>query len=183
MNLSWIHVILLFGAVLGIAMIFGAGMLLSFHIELVLTNQTTVEYYENMGARKKYKKIHKTTKGFKTPYDVGVKENIWEVYGDNLWFKILVPTVIKSPVSGFYWENKKRKGELNMQQNTQNYSINLNNSNNNNNNSRKLFNIRQKLRNENSPENKNNYKFDVESNFDMGETQADMMAKIETTMY
>jgi hypothetical protein len=55
---------------------------------LLLTNQTTVEFYDNFFNKNK-------NKNKDNPYNIGVKSNIMSVLGENLWFAIFIPNFYK----------------------------------------------------------------------------------------
>jgi palmitoyltransferase len=73
-------------------------ILLSWHIFLLLTNQTTIEFYINIENRSIAK-----DRGifYKNPFDEGVRKNLRRVFGDNPWYRFLVPGLY-SPVEPKY---------------------------------------------------------------------------------
>ncbi|KAL7067115.1 DHHC zinc finger domain-containing protein [Cryptosporidium serpentis] len=85
-----------FSSVVSLSFTLGTGLLLCFHVYLLLTNQSTIEYRQNSFLRNYLEKRGKT---WKNPYDLGIKENIRQVMGTNnfpLLFFSCFPTQSKS---------------------------------------------------------------------------------------
>eukprot|EP00439_Symbiodinium_sp_Y106_P019547 s585_g2.t1 len=86
-TLSWLVSICIFCAIC---------LLGGFHLYLVLTNQTTIEFHTNMAGRQMARKrgeIHRN------PYDLGISRNFQQVFGPNkfLGFRWLLPYVARRP--------------------------------------------------------------------------------------
>jgi len=61
-----------------------------FHLYLVLTGQTTIEFHGNWLNARKAKKLNKT---FRNPYDMGWRRNWQQVYGTMPWWRaFLIPS-------------------------------------------------------------------------------------------
>lgn len=74
------------------------GILLVWHIYLIATNQTTIEFYINMENRSEAKR-----KGFvyKNPFNEGMRKNFRRVFGDTAWYWYLVPC-LHEPMDPMY---------------------------------------------------------------------------------
>ena len=89
------------------------GCLCSFHLYLVFTGQTTIEFHGNFMKRRRAKKLGQK---YRNPYDMGYKRNWQQVYGDyndrwSILLAILVPSrrepdFLPLPIGG---EDGKRK--------------------------------------------------------------------------
>ncbi|KAF7456414.1 DHHC zinc finger domain-containing protein [Cryptosporidium felis] len=77
---------LLFTAVLSISFAFGTGALFSFHIYLLVTNQSTIEYHRNTFFRK-----NNNGEQWINEFDRGLSNNIIEVMGTNKFPFIIFP--------------------------------------------------------------------------------------------
>ena len=69
-------------------------ILLGWHIYLILTNQTTIEFYINAADRLE---ARGTGAVFKNPYDLGWRKNIRRVFGDSPWYLATLPSVRDPP--------------------------------------------------------------------------------------
>lgn len=79
-----------FGAFLGVS------LLLAVHTYLLLTGQTTLEYYRSMYMREKLKKERKA---YSNPYDLGYYENFKSVFGNVNPLIAILPAVREPPGS------------------------------------------------------------------------------------
>lgn len=70
---------------LGISVI----LILAFHIYLILTAQTTIEFYGNLMKRSQYK-LRKMI--FKNPYSLGPKRNLQQIFGSGWIISWLLPS-------------------------------------------------------------------------------------------
>lgn len=74
-----------------------------FHLYLLLTGQTTIEFHGNFVNKRKAARLDKK---FKNPYDLGYKRNFQQVYGTQNVFKALFvpsrrePEFLPLPMSG-----------------------------------------------------------------------------------
>jgi hypothetical protein len=71
------------------ALLFAILMLGGFHIYLVLTAQTTIEFHANWSHRQRARKAGKK---WKNPYDQGWKRNWQQVYGSQHWLLAMLPS-------------------------------------------------------------------------------------------
>jgi len=76
----------------------GVGALLAIHTYLLLTGQTTLEYYRSMYAREKLKKERII---YKNPYDLGCYGNFRIVFGNMNPILAILPAVREPPDSNF----------------------------------------------------------------------------------
>jgi len=77
-------------------------LMLIAHGYLIITNQTTVEYFTNKGVGDDYKRGEKEKTLFKNPFDKGWRENVKRVFGAQtstaaVCFHVLLPTVLPIP--------------------------------------------------------------------------------------
>jgi len=86
-TLSWLICICIFLALC---------LLGGFHLYLVLTNQTTIEFHMNMAGRHMARKKGEL---FRNPYDLGMSRNFQQVFGPNrlLGFLWMMPYLAKRP--------------------------------------------------------------------------------------
>jgi palmitoyltransferase len=77
----------------------GVGILLVIHLYLLLTGQTTLEYYRSMHVREKLKRENQT---YKNPYDLGCYGNFRIVFGNMNPFLSILPAVREPPVDSNY---------------------------------------------------------------------------------
>ena len=66
----------------------GCLFLFIFHSYLILTNQTTLEFYINWDLRQEAKKMNII---YKNPFDQGYKKNIRRILTDIPWYQLLYP--------------------------------------------------------------------------------------------
>lgn len=78
---------LLFTSVLSISFSLGTGALLFFHIYLLVTNQSTIEYHQNLFSKKKPEESGSRINLF----DKGMPDNVKEVMGTNRFPLVLFP--------------------------------------------------------------------------------------------
>ncbi|KAH8582553.1 DHHC family palmitoyltransferase [Cryptosporidium sp. chipmunk genotype I] len=78
---------LLFSSVLSISFSLGTGALLFFHIYLLVTNQSTIEYHQNLFSRKSLNE----GKALLNQFDKGFSNNIKEIMGTNRFPLVLFP--------------------------------------------------------------------------------------------
>lgn len=71
------------------ALLFAILLLGGFHIYLVLTAQTTIEFHANWSHRTRARKAGKK---WKNPYDQGRKRNWQQVYGNQHWLLAMMPS-------------------------------------------------------------------------------------------
>ena len=66
---------------------FAVGILFFWHVYLVLTNQTTIEFYINLDEAS-----HAKSQGekYKNPFDKGWRRNLTRVFGDSPWYTYLL---------------------------------------------------------------------------------------------
>lgn len=74
----------------------GVGILLAVHTYLLLTGQTTLEYYRSMYIRDKLKKENKM---YKNPYDLGYRGNFKIVFGNASPLFAILPSIREPPDS------------------------------------------------------------------------------------
>ncbi|KAJ1607438.1 palmitoyltransferase-like protein [Cryptosporidium canis] len=77
---------LLFTSVLSISFSLGTGALLFFHIYLLATNQSTIEYHQNLFSKKNIETGNRTN-----IFDRGLSENVKEIMGTNRFPLVLFP--------------------------------------------------------------------------------------------
>ena len=100
-----------FHFVIACAMIFAAGFMLVWHLYLMATGQTTIEFYYN-----KWKAKEAASKGehWWTPYDLGWRRNIQEFFGVKKIWHVFIP--LPHPPYGdgtsFPTANAETKGDL-----------------------------------------------------------------------
>jgi hypothetical protein len=87
---SLITFLVCFGAYLGV------GILLSIHTYLLLTGQTTLEYYRSIYIREKLRKENKV---YKNPYDLGYYGNFKIVFGNMHPIIAILPAIREPPDS------------------------------------------------------------------------------------
>mmetsp|Transcript_16849 Transcript_16849/g.25340 ORF Transcript_16849/g.25340 Transcript_16849/m.25340 type:complete len:331 (-) Transcript_16849:55-1047(-) len=80
-------VILTFTVALSAAL--AVGILLGWHIYLILTNQTTIEFYINYENRSAARSSGIL---YKNPFDLGWRKNIKRVFGNSPWYYCLFPS-------------------------------------------------------------------------------------------
>ncbi|GIQ83228.1 hypothetical protein KIPB_004517 [Kipferlia bialata] len=92
--------VVFFGAILGFGLTASALYMLSFHVTLIKTNQTTIEFYDNAGNRRSAK-----NQGLEylSDYDLGVKANIRQVLGCSLGRAMLLPSILVPETDGTAW--------------------------------------------------------------------------------
>lgn len=68
-----------------------------FHVYLVLTNQTTIEFHSNMSNKEK---ARRRGEFYRNPYDLGRRHNFHQVFGPNNFYhlKWLLPCAASKPV-------------------------------------------------------------------------------------
>jgi hypothetical protein len=71
------------------ALLFAILLLGGFHVYLVLTAQTTIEFHANWSHRTRARKAGKK---WKNPYDQGRKRNWQQVYGSQHWLLAMMPS-------------------------------------------------------------------------------------------
>lgn len=81
---------LLLSAMLSISYSLGTGVLLFFHLHLLLTNQSTIEYHKNISIKKV---LERQGKHWVNKYDRGRLNNIREVMGTTKFPSILFPCI------------------------------------------------------------------------------------------
>merc|ERR1712126_714993 len=71
-------------------------MLGGFHMYLVLTNQTTIEFQFNMGMRREARKKGEL---YRNPFDLGRRRNFQEVFGPSpfIGFRWMLPCLAQRP--------------------------------------------------------------------------------------
>ena len=74
--------------------VISVSILLGWHIYLMLSNQTTIEFYMN-AADKLDARANGTV--FKNPYDLGWRKNIRRVFGDTPWYLSALPSLRDPP--------------------------------------------------------------------------------------
>lgn len=84
--------------VVALGALISVGLLLVWHCYLVLTNQTTIEFYVNIENRLEAKN---TKAVFENPFDQGFQKNIARLLGKKPWFYCLFPSS-HSPASPLY---------------------------------------------------------------------------------
>ncbi|KAG2372796.1 hypothetical protein C9374_013160 [Naegleria lovaniensis] len=110
---GWLTFVMVLSGSLGLTMTTFTG----WHVYLVLTNQTTIEFQFN-----KMKAVRSKSGGSDNPYNIGMKSNIQQVYGlatpeDSVlgWAKLLMlPNLQKSPVDGINYPTNQPKGGENV---------------------------------------------------------------------
>nr|CAG4709277.1 unnamed protein product [Naegleria fowleri] len=110
---GWLTFVMVLSGSLGLTMTTFTG----WHVYLVLTNQTTIEFQFN-----KMKSVRSKVSGSENPYNIGIKNNIQQVYGlaapeDSIfsWIKLLLlPNLQKSPVDGVNYPTNQPKGGENV---------------------------------------------------------------------
>lgn len=70
------------------------GLLGGFHVYLVFTNQTTIEFHGNVSQRREMKKLGER---FVNPYNLGCARNFVEVFGASRQFRWLFPYMAQPP--------------------------------------------------------------------------------------
>lgn len=90
-----------FSFTIALSAAFAVGILFIWHIYLVLTNQTTIEFYINMDEGQQAKERGEK---FKNPFDRGWRKNLIRVFGDGPWYQYFFITVKKTsnPEFGLY---------------------------------------------------------------------------------
>lgn len=87
-----------FDFVLCLALCFAVGLLFMFHTYLILSAQTTIEFYQNRVAIMVARRQGKT---FENPYDLGYRRNWQAVFGSSRWW--FLPVVRAPPTDGISW--------------------------------------------------------------------------------
>jgi palmitoyltransferase len=77
------------------------GLLFSFHIWLVITNQTTVEYFTNT---QDARFAEEEGRPWKNPFDKGTwRKNSHRIFGTNIWRNILLPASSPPPTPDYFF--------------------------------------------------------------------------------
>jgi palmitoyltransferase len=89
-----LHDALLYAFTVAVAAMVSVGILLAWHIYLVSTNQTTIEFYINMEERADAKE-----QGFiyTNPFDKGWRKNWKRIFGDGSWYEVILISLRKPP--------------------------------------------------------------------------------------
>eukprot|EP01094_Clydonella_sp_ATCC50884_P000261 TRINITY_DN10209_c0_g1_i1.p1 TRINITY_DN10209_c0_g1~~TRINITY_DN10209_c0_g1_i1.p1 ORF type:complete len:337 (-),score=58.67 TRINITY_DN10209_c0_g1_i1:496-1506(-) len=90
--------------ILGLSIGISVGLMLLWHIYLVASAQTTIEFYNN---RVTASHLRETGVTFRNPHDHGLHKNFDNVFGPNsLWWRWLLPN--SQPCNGNGWEWRPR---------------------------------------------------------------------------
>jgi len=98
----------IFSFVIAIAVFIALTLMLAWQVFLMLTSQTTIEFYMNRQAISNAKKAGKT---YRNPFDLGLPGNFQLFFGTRespFWFSWLVPGGIKVVGDGMTWNKKQR---------------------------------------------------------------------------
>lgn len=84
-----------------VSALISVSILFGWHIYLVLTNQTTIEFYINAADR-----LEARGNGtvFKNPYDLGWRKNLRRVFGDAPWYLAILPSLRDPPAPMYPFE-------------------------------------------------------------------------------
>lgn len=88
------HHVLIFVFTLAVSGGVSVSVLLFWHIYLIVTNQTTIEFYVNMEERRIARDEGYV---FHNPFDEGLRGNLRRVFGDVAWYLALLPSVRPPP--------------------------------------------------------------------------------------
>jgi len=87
-----VQLIITFAGAIGVFI--GVGVLFSFHAHLVLSGQTTLEFYEAMGLRQR---LAREGRQYINAYDQGTKQNFEQVFGKYPWYLAILPGIREPP--------------------------------------------------------------------------------------
>jgi len=80
--------------ILSSAIGFAVGILLFWHIFLISTGQSTIEFYLNQGQRYKARARGEI---WRNPYDIGFSKNWKQIFGDRSWYVAIFPSSSPPP--------------------------------------------------------------------------------------
>jgi palmitoyltransferase len=89
-----LHDALVYSFTVAMAAMVSVGILLSWHLYLCMTNQTTIEFYINMEERADAKEMGLV---FKNPFDKGWRKNLKRVFGDGSWYSVILLSLRNPP--------------------------------------------------------------------------------------
>jgi len=96
----------IFSFVIAIAVFIALSLMLSWQVYLVLSAQTTIEFYFNRTASSESKKYGKT---YRNPFDLGVGNNFQYFFGTRetrFWFSWLLPGGVKLTGDGITYPKR-----------------------------------------------------------------------------
>ena len=96
-----------FIGILCASMVFAMGGFFLWHLYLVLTNQTTIEFQYNRILR-----VTQTSHGElqSNDFDVGIKKNLEIIFGSSKWYWILLPSLSPLPYDGSWFPRMSNVG-------------------------------------------------------------------------
>lgn len=90
------HSVITFILLLTFSLAITLGAFSIFHIYLILTNQTSIEFQFN-------KMKYYQDRTFRNPYDLGYRENLRQIFGNNGILSYFLPTLKNPPLNGYEW--------------------------------------------------------------------------------